>query len=181
VEIFLYDDLEAEQVLRDIEMCSKIGVEGVVIGALNKEAKIDIPRCREWAECAKSNKLNFSFHRAIDRTDNILEAMEVVISLGYKRILTSGGRISAIEGRETIKSMVDKSDGRVEIMAGSGINTSNIFDIITATGVKNIHFSASKSRLSGMEVLAGIGKTEYLTHSDSKAIEEAKTIISSFK
>ena len=43
---------------------------------------------------------------AIDMTENISAALEAVISLGFERVLTSGGDSTALEGLPTICEMV---------------------------------------------------------------------------
>lgn len=43
---------------------------------------------------------------AIDMTANISEALEKVISLGFQRVLTSGGDSSALEGLPVIANLI---------------------------------------------------------------------------
>ena len=49
---FLYSGLEHKIMLKDIEMCRKLGVDGIVIGCLSEEGDVDMERCRELVEAA---------------------------------------------------------------------------------------------------------------------------------
>ena len=88
---FLYSSYEVETVVRDIALCAQAGVQGVVVGALTADAKVDRTVAAEWLKEARRHGLSTTFHRAIDCADNIFDALEEVASLGYDRVLTSGG------------------------------------------------------------------------------------------
>ena len=102
---FLYSSYEVETVTRDIALCAQAGVQGVVVGALTADAKVDRTAAAEWLKEARRHGLSTTFHRAIDCADSIYDALEDVASLGYDRVLTSGGCPTAWEGRETIARM----------------------------------------------------------------------------
>lgn len=92
---------------------------------------------------AAAGSLEVTLHRAIDLCKDPLLAVEQAIDLGFARILTSGGELTAFKGRKTIAEMVNRSAGRIEIMAGSGVSIENAAQIITETGVRDIHTSCS--------------------------------------
>lgn len=170
---FLYDSEEVSVMIGDIQACARLGVDGVVIGALDPFGNVDLDCCRALVATAKNNGLSVTFHRAIDRSYDILTAMEDAISLGVDRILTSGGKPSAYEGMEVIANMNKIADGRVLIMPGAGVNPTNIREIITATGVREIHFSGSVTYDSPMlyrETL--LGDTYTRTESSVGKIKE---------
>ncbi|KAJ8316864.1 hypothetical protein KUTeg_004768 [Tegillarca granosa] len=50
--------------------------------------------------------LPVTFHRAIDMTSDIFAALEAVISLGFTRVLTSGGCNTALDGVPVIAELV---------------------------------------------------------------------------
>lgn len=180
---FLYSSYEVETVTRDIALCAQAGVQGVVVGALTPDAKIDRTAAAEWLKEARRHGLSTTFHRAIDCADNILDALEEVASLGYDRVLTSGGCPTAWEGRETIARMqammshTGSSRRPLIIMPGSGINPDNIRDLAMLTGVSELHLSATKRHKSGMRVLGGIAKEETVVHSDEDTIRRAVTAL----
>ena len=90
---------------------------------------------------AAAKEMEFTFHRAFDMTCDTNEALEALVRVGCCRVLTSGGRNTAPEGIENIHSLVKASAGRIAVMAGSGVNASNV-KLLADTGVDAIHFSA---------------------------------------
>lgn len=138
---FFFTDLEFDEMLEDIITAKRIGMNGVVIGALTADADIDIERCKPLVEAAKP--LGITFHRAFDMTKDTSKALEDLITLGVDRVLTSGQMMTAPEGVEILKKLVDQADGRIEIMAGSGVLPNNVKEIIEKTGVTAVHSSAS--------------------------------------
>ena len=137
----MYSDSEIHHILFNIAYCGNVGVNGVVIGALTDDGRVDMPLCKDIVDLARSYGLSITFHRAIDRTADIMEALDNVLSLGVDRILTSGGAESAPEGKETIRKMVKRAGKKAIILAGAGITPENAKDLIKYTGVKEIHGS----------------------------------------
>ena len=172
---FLYDSDEVAVMIRDIRACASIGVQGVVIGALDPLGNIDMDCCRALVATAKNFGLSVTFHRAIDRAYDIFTALEDVIALDVDRILTSGGKPSAHEGMETISKMNQIADGRVIIMPGAGINAGNIKEIISTTGVSEVHFSGSVTYDSPMLYRGGV--IEEYTRTESSISKITDTIL----
>ena len=147
---FVYNDSEIHHILFNIAYCGNVGVNGVVIGALTDDGRVDIPLCKDIVDLARSYGLSITFHRAIDRTADIMEALDDVLSLGVDRILTSGGAESAPEGKEIIKKMVKRAGNKAIILAGAGITPENAPELIEYTGVKEIH--GSRTGLTKLKV-----------------------------
>lgn len=144
---FLYNDIEFEVMKADIRHCIEAGCDGVVIGMLTPEGHVDKPRCKELVEIAKQWGLGVTFHRAIDMAADIHQALEDIIEIGCERVLTSGGKTTAIEGASVIASLVQQSAGRISIMPGCGVDENNVNDIVRFTGAKEVH-STAKTRVS---------------------------------
>jgi copper homeostasis protein len=139
---FIYSDLEFEVMKLDIKTCIEIGCDGVVIGILKPDGSIDIERCAELVQIAHYGGIKVTFHRAFDVCRDYLEALEDIIALGFDRILTSGGKSTAMEGANTIARLVSVAKGRITVMPGSGINEYNIADLVRYSGAKEFHASA---------------------------------------
>jgi copper homeostasis protein len=137
---FCYSKSEFETMLVDVEQFKSLGVAGIVFGILNSKRRIDLDRCRKVLEAA--NGLETVFHRAFDATADAERSLEELIELGLKRVLTSGQRQTAVEGRELIRRLVDRAAGRIQILPGSGLRSGNVLDFISATGVDQIHLTA---------------------------------------
>lgn len=137
---FLYSALEFELMKEDVRLCKSLGCEGISTGILTNDGKVDKIRCAELFELASPMKV--TFHRAFDMTDNLQEALEDIIALGAVRILTSGGKSSALEGAAVLSKLIEQADGRISIMPGAGVNINNLAEIISITGAKEFHASA---------------------------------------
>lgn len=137
---FTYTEEEFDIMLRDITLCRELGCKGVVTGVLNTDNTIDEKRTLQLIEAAGA--LDFVYHRAFDCTPNPLEALETLKQLGVKRVLTSGGKKSAIEGLDLLKILLEQSEGKITIMPGGGINPQTIVKIKDA-GFNEVHFSAT--------------------------------------
>lgn len=145
---FLYSDIEFEIMKRDIILAKKYGAEGVVFGLLLPNGFVDEQRTNHLVTIAKELKMGVTFHRAFDMTQNPYDALEAIINAGCDRILTSGAKNKAIDGKEMIKNLVALAGGRISIMAGSGINPGNVGHLIDYTGINEVHISG-KQRVEG--------------------------------
>ena len=146
---FLYTDLEVERMAEDIAMCRQLGVDGVVFGCLNADGTFDLEKNRYLIECSRG--MSVTYHRAFDRAVNPEEALEDVIALGFDRILTSGQQPKAEQGIDLLARLNRQADGRIILMAGSGVTEQNIRRIREATGLNEFHFSGRESVDSAMQ------------------------------
>ena len=92
----------------------------------------------------------FVFHRAIDLAADPVAEIETLVNLGCDRVLTSGGAPNAEKGIETIAAMVRAANGRISIMAGSGVNVNNAAKILKETGADAVHSTARSREESAM-------------------------------
>lgn len=136
---FLYTDVEFDTMVADVKYCIEAGCDGIVTGMLNADGTVDKERCIQLAQLAKQAGLGVTFHRAFDMCADQFQALEDIIEMGFERILTSGGRSTAMEGSRVITELVKKAKERISIMAGSGITEINAADLIMITGVNEIH------------------------------------------
>jgi copper homeostasis protein len=146
---FLFDGDEIEVMLRDIATARTAGAEGAVIGALDREGRIDTALTRRLADAARP--MSVTFHRAFDLTRDPAEALDTLMGLGIERLLTSGQALSALRGTATIAALVKQADGRLVVMAGGGINEANAARVVKETGATEIHVGASGILDSAME------------------------------
>jgi copper homeostasis protein len=146
---FCYSDPEFQVMKDDIRLCKDEGADGVVIGILTPDGKIDVERTGELVERARP--LSVTFHRAFDMTAGPLEALENIISLGIDRILTSGQEASVPEGIDLIAQLVKKAGERIIIMPGGGITERNFEKVVERSGAKEFHIYLHSERPSAME------------------------------
>jgi len=134
---FVYSEAEFAEMRRSIGEAKRAGMDGVVLGILKNERRVDIGRTRELVEFARP--LDVTFHRAFDDCADLREALEDVIQTGASRILTSGGAKSAPEGASMLAELVQLAGERVVILPGSGINASNISEVAKHTHAREFH------------------------------------------
>ncbi len=148
---FLYSESAFGVMQKDIALAKELGFEGVVLGLLNPNGTINADRTAQLVELAYP--MEVTFHRAFDRCNQPLEALETIIQTGCSRILTSGQHPNAFDAKELIQQLVQQASDRIIIMPGSGVRASNIQTLANFTGVQELHSSARKSVPSGMEFL----------------------------
>lgn len=134
---FFYDAHEFDAMRRDIALAKRLGANGIVLGILNVDGSVDEARTRELADLARP--LAVTFHRAFDMTADLFRALENLCTIGIDRVLTSGGEQTALLGRQTIAKLVKQAQGKITIMAGSGIKPDNALHLVEETGLKEIH------------------------------------------
>lgn len=140
---FVYSAAEFEEMKESIDVAKDLGGDGLVLGILKPDTSVDIQRTRELVSLAKS--LPVTFHRAFDETADLAQALEDVVQTGAARILTSGGASSALEGAESIGSLVNAAADRITIIPGAGINAANILGIAGVTHAREFHSGLSSA------------------------------------
>jgi copper homeostasis protein len=146
---FVYTPEELRVMLRDIEALRDVPVAGgigFVIGALEASGRIDVAAVSQLVSaCADAPT---TFHRAFDGTPDLARSLDTLVELGVSRVLTSGGRRTALEGAGVIRSLVDRAEGSLTVVAGGAIRADNVASVLTATGVTEAHLRAAVARPS---------------------------------
>ncbi|XP_061083331.1 copper homeostasis protein cutC homolog isoform X1 [Conger conger] len=146
---FLYTDREVEVMRMDMDLMKGSGADGLVLGALTEDGRVDAELCMELL--AACRPLPVTFHRAFDMVRDPSAALETLVSLGFERVLTSGCDCSALEGLPVIKRLVEQAKGRIVVMPGGGITERNLQRILEGSGAQEFHCSARSSRESAMK------------------------------
>ncbi len=146
---FLYSELEFLTMLDDVRACRDMSVAGVVIGCLTADGRIDERRMTELTEAARPMKV--TCHRAFDMTRDPEEAIEALVRSGVDRVLTSGQRVTALEGVEILKRTHDAARGRIVIMACGSLDANNIAEVLRRSEADELHFAALVTNASGMK------------------------------
>ena len=134
---FVYSAAEFAAMKGDVGAAKKFGMNGVVLGILEADRHVDVARTRELAELARP--LPTTFHRAFDKSADLVQALEDVIQTGAARILTSGGASGAREGSAVLAMLVAAARNRSLVVPGAGINASNIAQIVEQTRAREFH------------------------------------------
>ena len=183
---FLYTDYEKNIMKKEVKMFKMAGAEGVVVGALDKYGNLDIEFMKELIDIAEDMKV--VLHRAFDVCKDPFKTLEQSISLGIDTILTSGQQNNCLLGLDLIKKLDESSNGKIKIMAGSGMNSERMKEFLEKTSVKCFHMSAKNILESEMEyrnpnVSMGMpGLSEYeIWRTDKEEIRRAGEILKSYE
>ena len=146
---FLYTDAEMDQMCREIDLFRRLGVNGVVIGALTPDGALDMEKMRRMMDCA--GDMEVTLHRAFDMSRDPFRTLEDAVSLGCRTVLTSGQAPDAAAGIPLLARLRRQAAGRIHIMAGCGVKWWNIQQIHHETGIRTFHTTGRRAPLdSGM-------------------------------
>jgi copper homeostasis protein len=140
---FVYSNTEFMEMKRSIDDAKESGMDGIVLGVLTKDHQVDVGRTRELVELAMP--LPVTYHRAFDEVADLRQALEDVIKTTARRILTSGGAKSALEGAAVLAELVAAAGYRLIIVPGAGINSANISLVAEQTGARELHSGLSSA------------------------------------
>jgi copper homeostasis protein len=168
---FCYSAREVEVMSRDIETVRSLQLPGVVIGASLADGCLDEVALTQFLEQAAG--LPAVLHRAFDLVPDFHAALEIAIRLGFKRVLTSGGTVSAEQGRAQIRALVEQARARIEVMAGAGLSPQNVADFVRFTRVVAVHSSCS-SPVEQQGHMAAHAAALGFTPEDHKATDRGK-------
>ena len=141
---FHYSAAEFRVMQRDIDLMLENGADGIVFGVLNEDGTVDLDRSTQIVR--QVGRLDTVFNRAFDFTPDPFTALEQLIELGVKRILTSGQQPTALEGADTIVELIRQASERIEILPGGGINSSTVLELLERTCCKQVHASLRTAR-----------------------------------
>lgn len=182
---FIYTAGELQVMAEDIKVAVENGANGIVIGVLTPSGSVDREACRLLLQHAQG--LDNTFHRAFDLVSDPSQALEDIIELGFKRILTSGQAASAMEGADLIAELKRQAAGRIILMAGAGVKPENVARLMKASGADEVHASARTLQSSGMHTSgnATMGSADAADGSrmatDPAIVDSIKSIINSIK
>jgi len=139
---FAYSPADFDTLRRDLDLFRDHGADGFVVGVLTDQRAIDVDRCAQLLRQAGPS--TFVFHRAFDMLAKPLDALDQLVKLGFRRVLTSGCERFAWEGAAMLRRLHNHAQGRIEILPAAGIGPENAAGILQATGCTQLHASARR-------------------------------------
>ena len=175
---FCFDGRDLDAMKRDIDAVRAYGLAGVTIGANRPDGELDVDVLA--ALVAHSQGLGMTLHRAFDFVSDQAAALEIAIEMGFERVLTSGGALTAMAGAEQIAALVAQAKGRIRILAGAGVRASNVAELVRRTGVREVHGSFG-GPLPGADPASKLGAMGFvppeLRDTDQAAVAEVAGIL----
>jgi copper homeostasis protein len=137
---YYYDKDEYDIIKHDILICRQLGCNGISVGAQNIDATINVEMLKRIVEWA--GPMGVTCNRAFDGTPDPFQALEDIIEAGCERVLTSGQASAAPEASELLGRLVKQAAGRIIIMPGAGVKSSNITRLAEVSNATEFHSSA---------------------------------------
>lgn len=138
---FCYSEAEKEQMFEEARELLEAGSDGLAFGFLNADGTVEEESTRRMVGLIHGYGAKAVFHRAFDCVKDPYAAAGLLIRLGVDRILTSGLREKAVQGKELLRELHRRFGGSVELLAGSGVNAQNAADLMAETGLDQVHSS----------------------------------------
>ncbi len=143
---FNYSDSEFEEMKRELDIFLEEDVTGLVFGFLTDDFEIDGEKTKYFVDRIHAKGKKAIFHRAFDNSKDPYRAIESLIDLGVDRVLTSGQKPTAYEGRSLLKNLQVNYGSDIEIIAGSGLTSENVRDFIDFTAIDLVHSTCKTFR-----------------------------------
>ena len=137
---FIYTNKDFKKIIEDVQFCKKNNINGVVIGALNKDLSINMKQTKELVEIARPMRV--TFHRAFDTISKLENDLNKIIECGCDYLLTSGQKPNVDDGLNNISKLVKESSKKIKIIAGGGVNHNNV-ESLYKIGVREFHLSGT--------------------------------------
>jgi copper homeostasis protein len=135
---FTYTEEEIEMMKEDIVVAQNLGAAGVVLGVLNKQNEVDEEKLVNLLSVVDG--INVTYHRAIDDTENPVEAMKVLKKFNkVTHVLTSGGQGNVVDNIPVLAAMQKESEGNIQLVVGSGVTKKNVKQLLDETGITQAH------------------------------------------
>lgn len=177
---FHYDDLDFATIKQDILVLKERNIDGFVFGALKADGSLDLAMIKEVVDLAFPKKV--VLHRAFDYSKGGEHQIKDLIDIGIVRILTSGKKEKATDGLALIAELQKVYGDKIEIMAGSGVNPSNIAEIYEKTGINNFHMSARSVKESNLDFAPDFGyANDEIRVASFDMVKEAVEVIEGLK
>jgi copper homeostasis protein len=175
---FRYSEDELVTMVREIRALLAQGAAGVVLGALDSRKQLDVDATRRLADAAReaNPEAELVFHRAVDETPDPAAAVGQLVELGFTRVLSSGGASAAAAGLPVLSRMVERAEGRLQVMAGGGLAIADIPEMHRA-GLDAVHLSAKRIVSPGGGAgSAGGGPASYMV-TDRETVRAARAAV----
>ena len=152
---FVFSPAEIDMMRVEIDAVRAAGLAGVVLGASRPDGRLDGKVLETLTRHADG--LGLTLHRAFDLVPDFPEAIDLAVELGFERILTSGGAVTAEAGIEALQAIFAHAAGRIAIMPGSGVNAANAGLFLSRLGITELHASGSAPRAATDQRLIDLG------------------------
>ncbi len=140
---FCYTESEFNVMLNDTKKAIEHGADGIVFGILKEDGTVDVERCRKIIEIAGDKEV--IFHRAFDVVPDPFKALDTLVNLGIKRILTKGQQNIIEAGMDLLNELIEYAGDRIQILP-AGCKAHNVERVISELNIDQIHINSHETR-----------------------------------
>lgn len=134
---FVYGEDNVDIMCKDIVAARALGVDGIVVGPLHSDHRIDTQQLAEFIQLARPMKV--VMHRAFDQTPDMLLALDTLVSLGVDYVLTAGQSPTALDGAEQLQTLQARAGTQLTVLAGGNVRGHNVRELVSRAGVREVH------------------------------------------
>lgn len=145
---FHYTPTEVDALEKEILDARSWGVQGIVIGLLDKKGEVEVAHTSRLALAA--GPLSVTYHKAIDETPDLIRSLQTLQAIpGVDAILTSGGAPTADAGQATLIQMIQQAPPHLQIIPAGRITADNVDAIHGILGTSEYHGRRIVGELGG--------------------------------
>jgi len=137
---FVYSNAEVKRMQQQIHDFKRAGADGFVFGALLPHDRLDQFALEKLAQSADQHP--WTFHRAFDHCQEPDLALQTLLEVGCSHLLSAGGQSTALAGLETIRRYQTLVGDKMRILAGGGIRSNNLPQLLAAQLHTDFHSAA---------------------------------------
>ncbi|WOQ16924.1 copper homeostasis protein CutC [Raineyella sp. W15-4] len=142
---FVHDRYEVDLMCRDIAWLRRLadghpGRLGVTTGVVTPDRRVDRAGLARLVDAAGG--LPVTFHRAFDDCPDLPAALADLVAAKIRRVLTAGGPGRAHDHVPELRALVSAAGHDLEILAGGGVRSDHVAQLVAATGVSQVHLRA---------------------------------------
>ena len=119
-------DHRIRKIKESIMLFRNTEVDGFVIGLATEKLEMPLELLAELRALASGKE--WVFHRLIDRLPNPMLALKTLDALGFRRVLSSGGQATALQGWSTLMGW-QAAYPQLEILAGGGLRAAHVVEL----------------------------------------------------
>ena len=141
---FVHSREEVDRIASDIVALRALGSGagirlGFVVGVLTDEGTINVGAAARLRDVAEDAPL--TFHRGFDQVRDQDRGLDVLMELGYDRVLTTGGD-SAVAQPDALARLVERGGADIIILVSGGLRAHNVAEVVAACGAREVHMRA---------------------------------------
>ena len=141
---FVHSREEIDRIASDMATLRGIGEGapvrlGFVVGVLTERGTINADAAARLRETAEDAPL--TFHRGFDQVPDQDRGLDLLMELGYDRVLTTGGD-AAVAQPGALARLVKRGGRDIIILVSGGLRAHNVAEVVAASGAREVHMRA---------------------------------------